>query len=329
MTGERVLVRRFLWVMLAAILAMTGSSAMVLAQESTPASEDAPDASQSELASEIPPPDLPTSNVQGYTFELDSTTTVDLAAVPREAVVYQLVWREPSAERAARIAGNLGIEGEVNDRGNGTFDVGNEQGEIFVSSDLVQFFTTESPEEGDLPNDEDAITFARDWLRTAGLLPNSADEGRVVTRSEETQRVVVQFLPLEPLGLIAAYPSVMVTEGPGGFVVESSVRWPSIERADLYQLRDPAEAWQEIASGQAFLDIQLTEGIADENGVVRGEASYSQVDIGYTTAGLPGGTQYLVPIYIFSGRFTPENSEASFRIKAYVSGVANAGAPVG
>ncbi|MGE3799052.1 MAG: hypothetical protein AB7G88_14565, partial [Thermomicrobiales bacterium] len=307
----------------------SSGSMTVLAQNGTTEAEDAPDASQSELASELPPPDLPTSNLQGFTFELNSTTTVDLAAVPREAVVYELVWREASAARAERIANNLGIAAEVNDRGNGTFDIGDETGEIFVSSDLVQFFTTASPEEGDLPSDEDAITFAREWLRTAGLLPNSADGGRVITRSQETQRVVVQFLPLEPLGLIAAYPSVLVTEGPGGFVVESSIRWPSIERADLYQLRDPVEAWQEIASGQSFLDIQLPEGIADENGVVRGDASYSQVDIGYTTAGLPGGTQYLVPIYIFSGRFTPEDGDGSYRIKAYVSGVANAGAPVG
>ncbi|MBX3069737.1 MAG: hypothetical protein KF883_04480 [Thermomicrobiales bacterium] len=322
--------QRLIWIVLAAFLALGGGSPVVLAQdEATPESEEGPDASQSELASELPPPDLPTSNVQGYTFELNSTTTVDLAAVPREAVVYALNWREASASRTERIANNLGITGEVNDRGNGTFDIGDENGEIFVSSDLVQFFTTATPDGGDLPGDEDAITFARDWLRTAGLLPNSADDGRVIARSEETQRVVVQFLPLEPQGLIAAYPSVLVTEGPGGFVVESSIRWPSIERADLYQLRDANEAWQEIASGQAFLDLQLPEGIADENGVVRGDATYSRIDIGYTTAGLPGGSQYLVPIYIFSGRFTPADGGESYRIRAFVSGVANAGAPVG
>ncbi len=321
------IVQRMCWVVLAALLSLGTGLPVVLAQDN--ATPEPPDASQSELATELPPPDLPTSNVQGYSFELNSTTTVDLAAVPREAVVYALNWREASAKRAERIAGNLGIEGEVNDRGNGTFDVGSESGEIFVSSDLVQFFTTVPPEDGDLPSDEDAITFARDWLRTAGLLPNSADEGRVVARSEETQRVIVQFLPLEPQGLIAAYPSALVTEGPGGFVVESSIRWPSIERADLYQLRDANEAWQEIVSGQAFLDIQLPEGVADDQGVVRGDATYSQVEIGYTTAGLPGGSQYLVPIYIFSGRFTPEGGGESFRIKAYVSGVANAGAPVG
>jgi hypothetical protein len=53
------------------------------------------------------------------------------------------------------------------------------------------------------------------------------------------------------------------------------------------------------------------------------------VEIGYTTGGLPGGRQYLEPIYIFSGRLNPDGSDRSFRIKAYVSAVANAGAPVG
>lgn len=299
------------------------------AQTETPESEEAPAGSaESELATELPPPDLPSSNQQGYTFALDSSTTINLSSLPREAVVYQLNWREATARRAERIAENLGIEGEVVDRGNGTFDVSGD-GEIYVAPDLVQFFTTESPPDGPLPDDADAIIFARDWLRTAGLLPNDVDEGEVVSRSEETQRVVVRFMPLEPPNLIAAYPSVLVTEGPEGVVVEASIRWPQIERADLYQLRDPTEAWQEVRSGQAFLDVDLPEGMADDQGVVRGAASFTSLEIGYTTAGLPGGRQYLEPIYIFSGRLTPEGADRSFRIRALVSGVANAGAPVG
>ena len=302
----------------------------VVAQDSTPETgDDASESAESELATELPPPDLPSSNQQGYTFEFDSTTTIDLNSLPREAVVYELVWREANARRAERIAENLSIEGEVIDRGNGTFDLSGEGGEIYVSSDLVQFFTIEDPGEGELPEDDDAITLARDWLRTAGLLPNDVDGGRIVSRSEETERVIVQFLPLEPENLIAAYPSVLVTEGPGGLVVESSIRWPQIERADLYQLRDATEAWQEVRSGQAFVDVSLPEGIADDQGIVDGEASYTSVEIGYTTGGLPGGTQYLEPVYIFSGRLSPEDSDRSFRIRAYVSAVANAGAPVG
>jgi hypothetical protein len=322
---SQTLKRVLLVAVLVGISATLGLS-ITFAQDSD---EEPPDSAESELATELPPPDLPSSNQQGYTFEFDSTTTIDLDALPREAVVYELVWREASARRAERIAENLGIEGEVNDRGNGTFDISGEGGEIYVASDLVQFFTTADPGDGDLPSDDDAITYARDWLRTAGLLPNDVDSGKIVSRSEETQRVVVQFLPLEPANLISAYPSVLVTEGPGGTVVESSIRWPQIERADLYQLRDATDAWQEVRSGQAFIDVSLPDGIADDQGVVDGEASYTSVEIGYTTGGLPGGTQYLEPVYIFSGRLNPEDADRSFRIKAFVSAVANAGAPVG
>ncbi len=315
---------RILFALLALAVAVAGSG--TLAQDATPESTD--DAASSELTSELPPPDLPSSNQQGFQFQLESDSKIDLDAVPREAAVYQLNWKEPTQARTERIAENLGIEGEVNDRGNGSFDIQGDQ-ELYVSSGLVQFFSPEQPEEGDLPEDETAIGFAREWLRTAGLLPNNVDNGTVVNRSEETQRVIVQFIPLEPENLVAAYPSAVVTIGPEGEIIEASVRWPVIDRYDIYQLRDPRDAWAEVSSGEAFLDVQLPEGIADEQGIVKGRATYSSIEIGYTTAGLPGGEQYLQPVYIFVGRFVPEGSDSSYRIRAYVSAVANSGAPVG
>lgn len=312
--------------LLTLIVALTSSG--VVAQDATEGAGDEPDPSASELTSELPPPDLPTSNQQGFRFEIDSTSRIDLDAVPREAPVYELNWKEPTERRTERIAEKLGIDGEINDRGNGTFDVQGDQ-ELYVSAGLVQFFSPDQSENGDLPTDETAIGLAREWLRMAGLLPNNVDDGRIVSRSEETARIIVQFIPLEPANMIAAYPSAVVTIGPGGVVVEASVRWPEIVRSDLYQLRDPKDAWAEVASGEAFLDIQLPEGIADDQGVVRGSATYSSIEIGYTTAGLPGGAQYLQPVYIFIGRFVPDGEDASYRVRAFVSAVANSGAPVG
>lgn len=315
---------RLLIALLALAIAVAGNG--TLAQDATPESTD--DAASSELTSELPPPDLPSSNQQGYQFQIESDSKIDLDAVPQEAPVYQLNWKEPTQARTERIAENLGIEGEVNDRGNGSFDIQGDQ-ELYVSTGLVQFFSPDQPEEGELPEDETAIGFAREWLRTAGLLPNNVDNGKVVSRSDETQRVIVQFIPLEPENMVAAYPSAVVTIGPGGEVIEASVRWPVIDRYDIYQLRDPKDAWAEVSSGEAFLDVQLPEGVADEEGVVKGRATYSAIEIGYTTAGLPGGDQYLQPVYIFVGRFVPEGSDSSYRIRAYVSAVANSGAPVG
>lgn len=317
---------RLLFALVALAIAVAGNG--TLAQDATPEPTDEQGPASSELTSELPPPDLPTSNQQGYQFAIESDSRIDLDAVPREAPVYQLNWKEPTERRTERIAEKLGIEGEVNDRGNGTFDIQGDQ-ELYVSSGLVQFFSPDQPAEGDLPEDEAAIGFAREWLRTAGLLPNNVDDGNVVSRSDETSRVIVQFIPLEPENLIAAYPSAVVTIGPEGEIIEASVRWPEIDRYDIYQLRDPKDAWAEVSSGEAFLDVQLPEGVADDQGVVKGKATYSAIEIGYTTAGLPGGSQFLQPVYIFVGRFVPDGSDSSYRIRAYVSAVANSGAPVG
>lgn len=330
MTGYPNANGRTFWRLLIAIFALAIAVAGngTLAQDGTPESTEEKSPASSEIASELPPPDLPTSNQQGYQFQIDSTSKIDLNAVPREAPVYKLNWKEPTQRRTERIAEKLGIEGEVNDRGNGSFDIQGED-ELYVSSGLVQFYSPNQPEEGELPDDDAAIGFAREWLRTAGLLPNNVDNGTVVSRSEETNRVIVQFMPLEPENLVAAYPSAVVTIGPNGEIIEASVRWPEIDRFDIYQLRDPKDAWAEVSSGEAFLDIQLPDGVADDEGVVNGKATYSSVEIGYTTAGLPGGEQYLQPVYIFVGRFVPEGSDSSYRIRAFVSAVANSGAPVG
>jgi len=203
---------RLLFALLALAIAVAGTG--TLAQDATPESNDDATAASSELTAELPPPDLPSSNQQGYQFQIDSASKIDLDAVPREAPVYQLNWKEPTERRTERIAEKLGIKGDVNDRGNGSFDVQGDQ-ELYVSSGLVQFFSPEQPKDGDLPDDAAAIGFAREWLRTAGLLPNNVDTGGVVSRSEETNRVIVQFIPLEPENLIAAYPSAVVTIGPG------------------------------------------------------------------------------------------------------------------
>ncbi len=317
---------RLLFALLALAIAVAGNG--TLAQDATPAPSDESTAASSELTSELPPPDLPTSNQQGYQFEISSASKINLDAVPREAPIYKLNWKEPTERRTERIAEKLGIEGEVNDRGNGSFDIQGDQ-QLFVSAGLVQFFSPDQPTEGELPDDAAAIGFAREWLRTAGLLPNNVDDGSIVSRSDATHRVIVQFIPLEPAGLVAAYPSAVVTIAPGGAVIEASVRWPEIDRFDLYQLRDPKDAWAEVSSGEAFLDLQLPDGVANDKGVVSGKATYTSIEIGYTTAGLPGGDQYLQPVYIFVGRFVPEGSDSSYRIRAFVSAVANSGAPVG
>jgi len=120
-----------------------------------------------------------------------------------------------------------------------------------------------------------------------------------------------------------------VTLGPTGTILEASIRWAEIRRADLYQLRPAREAWRDVESGQAFIEVELPEEAAPAGAEVEGSVTYSAVEVAYTTAGPPGGRQYLQPIYVFRGRLKVEGFDKSFPLRAYVPALANVGAPVG
>lgn len=306
-----------------ALLLTTSAVGTVQAQDTpTPVSD-------SELSSELPPPDLPTSNVEGYTFDIRSSLRADLEGVAREAAVYELVRDEPTAASVEALAGALGVDGDVEDRGDGSFTASG-NGELFVTLDLVQYSSVADVAEGELPSDEKAVNEAKDWLRKSTLLPPDIGKGTVVTRIEEANRLIVGFSPAEPVNVLAAYPSISVTMAADGTVLEASVRWANIVRADVYQLLEIEQAWQLIESGQGFLDPELAEAGLPAGSDVTGRATFSGIEIAYATSGPPGGRQYLQPVYVFSGRVRIEGLEdRTFPLKAYVPALANSGAPVG
>jgi hypothetical protein len=139
----------------------------------------------------------------------------------------------------------------------------------------------------------------------------------------------VLFAPVEPEMLLAAYPSITVSLGPGGNVVEASKRWAKIEPADKYQLRSPDDAWQDIQSGQAYIETDLAGSDLPAGADITGTVTYNDITIGYTTAGPPNGIQYLEPVFVFRGRLRVEGQDGTYPIKAYVPALANSGAPVG
>lgn len=281
-----------------------------------------------EVTNELPPPDLPASNPQGYTYTIKSTLKADESQIPTEAPVYAIE-RDPMSEKQAqKITNRLEIGADVESRGNSVYAASG-NGEVYLSPDLIQYFSLAQIEDGDLPTDEDAVAFAQDWLRLKVLAPKDIGEGVVVARSEETNRVVVLFTPKEPVGVLSAYPSIVVTLGPGGTVIEASSRWADVVRGDVYQLRPVDEAWNEVKSGEAFIEAQVPEGVIEPGGEVVGKATYDSVEIAYTTAGPPGGAQYLEPIYVFVGRLQIDGQEGTVPIKAYVAALSNSGAPVG
>lgn len=302
---------------------LLGSVGGALAEKPTPASGD------SELSSELPPPDLPTSNVEGFTFDLQVSLRADLEGVANEAAVYELVREEPTVESVQALAAGLGIDGEVEDRGDGSFTASG-NGELFVTLDVVQFFSSADAAEGDLPSDTKAITTAKDWLRQSKLLPPDIGEGKVVTRIDDASRLIVAFSPAEPVNVLAAYPSITVTMAADGTVLEAAVRWANIVRADVYQLMEIDQAWQMVESDQAYFDPELSEAGLPGGAEVRGRATFSGIEIAYATSGPPGGRQYLQPVYVFTGRIRIEgDDERTFPMTAYVPALANSGAPVG
>ena len=295
-----------------------------IAPDATPGSGDA----SGEVTVELPPPDLPTSNERGYTYDLEASLSADLDAVTREAAVYELRRPDVTQPEAQAVADSLQIGADATDRGDGTFEASG-NGQLYVSKELVQYFSAAQVENAPLPADQQAIDFARDWLRVAGLLPPDLGEGRVVSRVEETKRVTVLFGPAEPAAVLAAYPSIAVTVGPNGVVLEASLRWANVVRIDVYQLMPARQAWQLIESGQAYIEAELADAGIAPGSDVKGRATFDAVRIAYSTSGPPGGNQYLQPVYVFEGTVRVDDVEGSYPVRAYVPALSNSGAPVG
>ncbi|HET8522203.1 MAG TPA: hypothetical protein VFL82_03155 [Thermomicrobiales bacterium] len=302
------------------------ASGTIVPETPTPAPNG--EGSASELAKELPPPDLPTTNQQGYTFDLKASLKVDLDSIDTEAPVYRFS-RDPLSEKEAqKLADRLKIDAKVEKRGDGGF-VASGEGDLFVSPDVVQYLSVAQASKGDLPSDDDAISAAREWLRTAGLTPPDLGAAVVTGRTKDSKRLVVQFSPTEPKNLLAAYPSISITIDPSGTILEAEVRWGTVERADLYKLRPAKDAWQEIQSGQGYIDADLSGAKVDPGSPIEGSVTYNDVSIAYTTAGPPGSHQYLEPVFVFKGRLRIDGHDATYAVEAYVPALSNSGAPVG
>lgn len=282
-----------------------------------------------ETGDALPAADLPTMNPQGHRFELSSTFTGNFDGVPREAPVYKMEPVTYSLDDAQDLAERLGIEGEMGDLGGGTFSVQSRQAQMHITQGRVQYMSLESAGEGDLQNDETAISTAREWLRERGLLPGDVGDGQVVDRSETPPRVIVGFQPVQPSPLISSSPMVTVTMGPNGNVLEATNAWAKLTQDVVYQLRGADLAWQEVEDRRAWVNASLPTDQFEAGSSVGGAVVYTQLSLAYTTSGVPGENQYLQPVYVFHGELTPDGSESRFQVQAYVPALINSNQPVG
>jgi hypothetical protein len=236
---------------------------------------------------------------------------------------------EINADQAKATAEQLGINGDIEDQGGGTFFASGEGGNLFVTPGLTQFISSQEIPEGDLPSDDEAIAFAREWLRQVGMLPANVGSGAVETRVETPPRIIVSFKPVQPAPILSASPNITVTLGPQGSILEASSRWASLSEGDTYQLRGAEAAWAEVEGKRSYLETSLEPGLFEAGATVTGSAEYTEVSIAYTSSGVPGEAQYLQPIYVFKGQVTPEGAEKSFPITSYVPALINSQQPVG
>lgn len=290
--------------------------------------QETPTPDPNELASSLPPVDLPTMNALSYVFTLESTFTGDDADIPQDVAVYTFEERVYTEEEVVEAADALGVDGEIVAQGEGTYTVeGN--GTLYTTPGLLQYVSSaEAPDEA-LPDDEAAIGMAREWLRTSGLLPADIGEGSILATIEEPGRKIVGFAPASPAPLLSSTPGLTVTVGPGGVVLEARSSWASVTEGDLFRLRTVDDAFTQVASRQSYLDLTLPEDRFPQGSEITGNATYSDVTLAWTGSGSVDATQILQPVYVFTGTVTPEGSDEAFPITSYVPAIISSLQPVG
>src|SRR5690606_8753975 len=103
--------------------------------------------------------------------------------------------------------------------------------------------------------------------------------------------------PVKPAPLLSGDPSITVTLGPQGSILETSLRWAELSSGDIYQLRGADSAWAEVEGKRTYLQVSLPSDKFPTGATITGQATYTQVSLAYTSSGIPGEAQYLQPVY--------------------------------
>lgn len=291
--------------------------------------ESTPDSGESEISSQLPAADLPSMNEQGFVFEIESTWDGSFDSVPTEAPVYSMTMPTYDEESFTAFAENMGISGEVSDLGDGSWETSGDEGSLYAAPGFAQFISNAEIPEGELPNDEQAVAYAREWLRQTGTLPADAGDGIVMERVEDPPRIFVVIKPVRPENLMSAYPNIVVTMGPNAQVIEASFRWYDLAVTDTYALLPATTAWQEVEERRSFLQADIPADIAEPGSTVRGRAVFTSLTVSYTTSGIVGEEQYLQPVYVFEGTIQVEGSDGTYAVRAFVPALINSQQPVG
>jgi hypothetical protein len=282
---------------------------------------------------ELPSADIPSGTPGSSRLQLEYHLNMSLQEIPQQADVYQLQPRDWSQADVENLAKSLGITGDVEDQGNGSFKASG-NGDLYISRSLVQYIAPKGGASGTptssqaLPSNDALVQTARGWLIQQNLLGAAIGPGTVVNRDEKQNVAQVQVKPVEPDQLLSVIPSANVTLDGGGNVLEAYIRWPASMPRSTYGLRSAADLWGDASKGAGYIEIDDSQLPTGSN-ALQGQATITSTSIAYTTAGAPETKQYLVPLVVFEGQATVNGADAPIPIKIYVPAVGAQAAPRG
>ena len=276
---------------------------------------------------ELPPADMPSGSAAdsiSLSFNLD----MSLQSMPGQASVYQINRRQWTASDVQSMASRLGVNADVVDQGGGSFRAEGSSASVYVSPTTIQFVRSSSGDsEPSLPGNDQLVQTARSWLVDNGLTGTGVGSGQVLDRDESTGRAFVQLKPAEPSRIISGTPSAGVTVRGDGVITEATITWPQSLSGSTYGLRSADNLWADATQGRGFVDIRASDLPGNFQGA-SGTVSITSGGIAYTIAGSSQGSQYLVPVAVFSGTATV-NGTGGIPVNIYVPAAAAQAGPRG
>lgn len=266
---------------------------------------------------QLPAPQLPSGGAS-TTLSLDYQLGLSLENLPAAGTVYQIGWPVLTIDQAQAMADQLGIQGEVAQLGNGTFEVSGEAGYLYISP-LETVYQSSATGEGAAPTESEALSVALQWLLSTGLVGDNNDGGVVIATDDATGNIVTRFQPAEPSPILSPIPGATVTVGAGGTVVEAQIHWQNTFSASDYGFSAPINLWEAVASGQGYLEADLS-GVDASSGLT-GTATMTSYSIAYTIAGGPSIGHYLTPVIVFEGTARIDQTGAEVPVSVSVSAV--------
>lgn len=272
------------------------------------------------------PPAQIVSGGLSRSLDLGFKLATSLSDAPSSAPVYQIEWPNWTEDDVASIAANLGLEGAV-EGGPGNYQVFGATGQIYFNGPTIQYVNTGSLPDLPLGDDASVIQTASAWMYANGFISDDLDGGAVIGRDEGAGRAVVLFKPAQVSPVLSFVPSATVTVGPGGSIVEANIRWPVDYVTSEYGLRPADALWNKVLAGEGSVEADLS-GVSG-TGALSGTMTVSDISIAYSYAGSPGGGEFLVPLIVFSGEATLNETGDIVPVSIYLAAVAGQASPQG